>query len=141
MPKKTFAPLLLLNWLSWHQKLIPLSASHLHPVHFFTASVQSKDLTLVLRNTLVLTALGYFHQNSARTKLGVYACVEFTPFVKSSASNGKRLIFSLKFQFQNTKVRIILILYSCGVQFIIMSQRTIHLACIFFLYHWNCPRK
>lgn len=48
----------------------------------------------------LLTAPGYSHQNSIHTKLGVYTSVEFTPFVKSSASSWKRMILNLKFQFQ-----------------------------------------
>lgn len=122
MPKKTFAPLLLLNRLSRRQKWVPLSASPLHPVPFSTASVRSKDLTPVLKTPLFPTALGYFHQNSAHTKLGARASVEFTPFVKSSAWSRRRLIFSLKIQFQNTEVQIMLILYSsCSLAFLMIS--------------------
>jgi len=149
MPKKTFAPLLLLlNWLSWHSNPTvsltspPRPCAGPIPLRSLTRSKAKISRWRCKSPFSFPTARGYFHQNSARTKPGAYACVEFTPCVKSSASGRKRLIFSLKVQFQDTEVQIILILYSsCSLQFITMSHRTVHLAGIFSSYSWDCHGK
>jgi len=135
MPKKTFTPLLLWNWLSWHYKLIARSASRLQPIHllqqyFFTASLCPKQRPLCCRNMLLLTAPAYFHQIcSTPTKLGRYTrgtvlpLGQLTSFIK--ASDKQRMICILKRQFQNRKAETILIPHSfCSSEFTVVSQST-----------------
>lgn len=102
----------------------------------------SKDLTAALQTMLVLAySTSYFQEVAALApdwacKRGMVLLVgKFTPFIKPSASGRPRLT-CLKCLFQNSNVQIILILYSfSSLAFTIMSQRTIHLACISSLYN------